>query len=111
MVAGDYVNRNLKALATEGRLVQIAVQKGPTAEIPLFVIMLKRITLTGSTLRARSVADKGAIAAALKERIWPLLTSGEIRPVMHGSFPLKQAAEAHALMESSEHIGKIVLTV
>ena len=110
IVAGDYVARNLKALAVEGRLVQVAVQKGVKAEVPLFLIMVKRLTVTGSTLRPRSVADKGKIAAALKENVWPLFEAGKIKPVMHATFPLAQAADAHRLMESSEHIGKIVLT-
>ncbi len=111
IVGGDYTVRNLAALATEGRLVQVAVQGGAKPEIPLFVIMQKRITLTGSTLRARSVADKGAIADALRENVWPLFEAGKIKPLVHATFPLAEAAGAHALMESSEHIGKIVLTV
>jgi putative PIG3 family NAD(P)H quinone oxidoreductase len=111
IVGGDYTVRNLAALAMEGRLVQVAVQGGAKPEVPLFVIMQKRITLTGSTLRARSVADKGAIADALRENIWPLFDSGEIKPLVHATFPLAEAAAAHALMESSAHIGNIVLTV
>lgn len=111
IVAGDYVARNLKALAMEGRLVQVAVQKGPKAEVPIFMIMQKRLTFTGSTLRPRSVAQKGAIAAAVKEKLWPRFESGGIKPLIHTTFPLAQASEAHALMESSAHIGKIVLTM
>ena len=111
IVGGDYTVRNLAALAMEGRLVQVAVQGGAKPEIPLFTIMQKRITLTGSTLRARSVADKGAIADALRENIWPLFDAGSIKPLVHKTYPLAEAAEAHALMESSAHIGKIVLTV
>ena len=111
IVGDDYVARNLKALAVEGRLVQVAVQKGVKAEVPMFLIMVKRLVVTGSTLRPRSVADKGRIAAALKENIWPLFQAGKIKPVLHSTFPLAQAADAHRLMESSEHIGKIVLTV
>ena len=109
IVGGDYTARNLAALAPFGRLVQVAVQAGAKAEVPLFVIMQKRLTLTGSTLRARSVAEKGAIAAALKQRLWPNFESGEIGPVIHATFPLAEAAKAHELMESSAHIGKIVL--
>ena len=111
IVGDDYVARNLKALAIEGRLVQVAVQKGVKAEVPMFLIMVKRLVITGSTLRPRSVADKGRIAAALKENIWPLFEAGKIKPVLHSTFSLAQAADAHRLMESSEHIGKIVLTV
>ena len=110
MVGGDYLARNLRALAVEGRLVQIAVMAGAEAAIPLGLLMVKRLTLTGSTLRPRSVAQKGAIADALKERVWPLLADGRLRPIVHATFGLEQAAEAHALMESSAHIGKIVLT-
>ena len=110
MVGGGYLARNLRALAVEGRLVQIAVMEGAEAAIPLGLLMVKRLTLTGSTLRPRSVAQKGAIADALKERVWPLLADGRIRPVVHATFGLERAAEAHALMESSAHIGKIVLT-
>jgi putative PIG3 family NAD(P)H quinone oxidoreductase len=110
MVGGDYIQRNLQILALEGRLVQIAFLKGSTAELNLLPLMLKRQTLTGSTLRPRSVADKGAIARALRANVWPLLDSGAVAPVIHATFPLAQAAEAHRLMESSAHIGKIVLT-
>jgi putative PIG3 family NAD(P)H quinone oxidoreductase len=110
IVGGDYTVRNLHALAVGGRLVQVAVQGGGKPEIPLFLIMQKRLTLTGSTLRARSVADKGAIAAALKQHIWPKLNAGEMGPLVHATFPLAEAAKAHELMESSAHIGKIVLT-
>lgn len=111
IIGGDYAVRNLHALAPGGRLVQVAVQNGATPEIPLFLIMQKRLTLTGSTLRPRSVAEKGAIAAALKEKIWPGLNTGKLGPLVHATFPLAEAAKAHELMESSAHIGKIVLTV
>jgi putative PIG3 family NAD(P)H quinone oxidoreductase len=111
MVGGPYVQKNLKALAVEGRLVQIAFLQGSKVELDLMPIMLKRLTLTGSTLRARSVAEKGAIAAELRERVWPLLAEGRIRPVIFQTFPLAEAGAAHALMESSRHIGKIVLTL
>ncbi|MEE2970614.1 MAG: NAD(P)H-quinone oxidoreductase [Pseudomonadota bacterium] len=110
-VGGDYGVRKLQALAPGGRLVQVAVQGGASPEIPLFLIMQKHLTLTGSTLRPRSVAEKGAIAAALKERIWPGLDAGELGPLVHATFPLSEAAKAHEMMESSSHIGKIVLTV
>ena len=111
MVGGDYLARNIRALAVEGRLVQIAVQKGAEATIPLGLLMVKRLVLTGSTLRPRTVAQKGAIADALRERVWPLLAEGSVRPVIHTTFALDEATDAHALMESSAHIGKIVLTV
>ena len=111
MVGGDYLARNIRALAVEGRLVQIAVREGAEATIPLGLLMVKRLVLTGSTLRPRTVAQKGAIADALREKVWPLLAERRIRPVIHTTFALEEAARAHALMESSAHIGKIVLTV
>jgi len=110
MVGGDYVLRNLKSLAPEGRLVQIAFLKGSTAEINLLPLMVKRQTLTGSTLRPRSVGEKGAIADALRKNVWPLLDAGSVAPIIHATFPLAKAADAHRLLESSAHIGKIVLT-
>jgi NADPH:quinone reductase-like Zn-dependent oxidoreductase len=109
MVGGDYVDRNLKALAVEGRLVQIAWLQGAKVSLDLTPIMLKRLTYTGSTLRARSVEQKGEIARALEARVWPLLASGKVKPLIYRTFPLAEAAAAHALMESSEHTGKIVL--
>ncbi|MFM9841894.1 MAG: NAD(P)H-quinone oxidoreductase [Dongiaceae bacterium] len=109
MVGGDYIPKNLKCLAVEGRLVQIAFLKGSTAEINLLPLMMKRQTLTGSTLRPRSVAQKAEIAQSLREKVWPLLASGKIAPVIYKTFPLAQAADAHRLMESSAHVGKIVL--
>jgi NADPH:quinone reductase len=111
MVGGDYINRNLKCLAVDGRLVQIAFLKGPKAEINFANVMMKRQTITGSTLRPRSVAEKGAIAQALEEKVWPLVASGQVVPLIHATFPLEQAVEAHRLMESSAHLGKIVLTI
>ncbi|MEX0807532.1 MAG: NAD(P)H-quinone oxidoreductase [Dongiaceae bacterium] len=111
MVGGDYIARNLKSLALEGRLVQIAFLKGSKVELDLLPMMLKRQFITGSTLRPRSPAEKGAIAAALRTRVWPLLEAGKIKPVIYKTFPLAEAAEAHRLMETSAHIGKIVLTV
>lgn len=110
MIGGDYFPRNLDCLAVEGRLVQIALQHGPKSEVNLLRIMLKRLTVTGSTLRPRSVAEKSAIAASLREKIWPQLESGRLKPVIHARFPLERADEAHRLMDSHEHIGKIVLT-
>jgi len=109
MVGGDYVARNLALLAVEGRLVQIAFLKASVAEIDLMAVMRRRLTITGSTLRPRTPAEKGAIAAALEARVWPLLSAGTVRPVIHATFPLARAADAHRLMESSAHIGKIVL--
>ena len=111
MVGAPYLERNLASLATEGRLVQIAVQGGPKAELSLLTVMQKRLTVTGSTLRPRPVAEKAAIAGALRQHVWPRLDRGEIRPVVHARFPLAEAAAAHRLMESSAHVGKIVLTV
>ena len=111
MVGGDYINRNLQSLAVDGRLVQIAFLKGAKAEINFASLMVKRQTVTGSTLRPRSVAEKGAIARALEEKVWPLVAKGEVRPLIHATFPLEQAVEAHRLMESSAHLGKIVLTL
>jgi len=111
MVGGDYVGKNLDLLAVEGRLVQIAFLKASKTEIDLMQVMRRRLTITGSTLRPRSVAEKGAIARALESHVWPKLVSREVAPVVHATFPLADAAAAHALMESSRHIGKIVLTV
>ena len=111
MVAGSYVQRNIEAAAVEGRIVVIAVQGGAKADIKVNTLMIKRLTLTGSTLRPRTVAQKAAIAEAVHQNIWPLLSSGRVRPIIHATFPLAEAAEAHRLMESSNHIGKIMLTV
>jgi putative PIG3 family NAD(P)H quinone oxidoreductase len=109
MVGGDYIQRNFSALAPDGRLVFIAFLGGATASVNFVPIMLKRLTVTGSTLRARSVEDKGAIAAALAREVWPLLEAGKVKPAIDRVFPLAQVADAHRLMESSAHIGKIVL--
>lgn len=111
MVGGDYIERNYEAAAVEGRVVQIAFQGSPKAMVDFRRIMLKRLTHTGSTLRARSVADKGAIARAVEQHVLPLIAAGRVKPVMDSSFALHQAAAAHARMETSAHIGKIVLTV
>jgi NADPH2:quinone reductase len=110
IMGGDYLDRNLHALAIDGRLVQIGLMGGSEATIDLRRILGRRLTVTGSTLRPRSVEEKGAIAAALLREVWPLLESGGVRPIVYRAFPLDQAAAAHRLMESSEHIGKIVLT-
>jgi NADPH2:quinone reductase len=111
MVAGPYVARNIDSAALEGRIVVISLLGGTRAEINMTKIMMRRLTLTGSTLRSRTVAQKGAVAAAVLQNVWPLLRAGRARPVIHATFPLADASEAHRLMESSSHIGKIVLTV
>ena len=109
MVGGDYFPRNMDALAMDGRLVSIAVLSGVKATINILTMMQKRLTLTGSTLRVRPVAEKGAIAAGLRQHVWPLLESGAVTPVIHATFPLGDAAGAHRVMESGAHIGKLVL--
>ncbi len=109
MVGGDYTPRNLEALAVEGRLVQIAFLRGMRAEIDLSRLMRQRLTITGSTLRARPAAEKAAIAAAVRAHVWPQLEGGAWRPRVHATFPLAQAADAHRLMESGTHVGKLVL--
>ena len=111
MVGGSYVEKNLRSLGVEGRLVQIAFLQPSKLELDLMPIMLKRLTVTGSTLRPRTVEQKGAIAAALKAKVWPLLDEGRVRPILHKTFAMSAAAEAHRLMESSQHIGKIVLEI
>src|SRR5690348_1797997 len=111
MVGGDYVPRELKCLAEEGRLVFIAFLRGPKTELPIVDVMSKRLTITGSTLRPRSSEFKGYLARNLREKIWPLIEAGRIKPQLYKTFPLAEAAAAHRLMESSQHIGKIVLTV
>ena len=111
MVGGDYLARNLGLLASEGRLVQIAFLGGAQAEVDLAAVMRKRLTITGSTLRARAVEDKAAIAAAVAARVWPLVEAGALAPVIDAVFPLAEAAAAHRRLESGEHIGKIVLRV
>jgi len=111
MVGGDYIERNYEAAAVEGRIVQIAFQGSPRATVDFRRIMLKRLHHTGSTLRSRSIEDKAAIARALEAKVLPLLAKGRVKPVIDSTFPLAQAAAAHARMESSAHIGKIVLTL
>ena len=110
MVGGSYIERNIAALAVEGRLVQIAFQQPSKVEIDLLPMMLKRLTITGSTLRPRTVEQKAEIAAELLAKVWPLIEAGKVKPLIHKTFPLAEAAAAHALMETSTHIGKIMLT-
>ncbi len=111
MVIGDYMDRNIDVAAIEGRIILIAGLNGYTTKVNMLPVMLKRLIITGSTLRARSVEFKAEIANKLKTRIWPLLGTGDIKPVVHTVLPLEQASEAHRLMETSEHIGKIILTM
>ena len=111
IVGGDYVPRNLQALAVEGRLVIIGFMGGDTATIDFRRVLGRRLTITGSTLRPRSVEEKGQIAIALRREVWPLLEARQVRPVIFRKFPLEDAAAAHYLIESSEHIGKVVLTI
>ncbi len=110
MVAGDYLARDLQCLADDGRVVIIAVQGGTKSQIDAGAVLRRRLTITGSTLRPRPVAFKAAIARALRERVWPRLVAGDVRPVIHQVFPAADAAQAHAMMESSTHVGKLVLT-
>jgi len=109
MIGGDYFSRNLKCMADDARLVQIAIQNGAKTEINLLPIMLKRLTITGSTLRARDDVFKANIAEKLQQKVWPLLANGTIKPIIHARFALNEASKAHELMESSLHIGKILL--
>jgi NADPH2:quinone reductase len=111
MVAGDYIQRELTCLADDGRLVFIAMLGGAKAQINFGQVLLRRLTITGSTLRPRPVPFKAAIAAQLREKVWPLIDAGKVKPAIYKTFPLEQAAEAHRLMESNAHIGKIVLTI
>ena len=110
IVGGEYLERNLRSLAVEGRLIQIGLLGGATARVNLAAIMQRRLTITGSTLRSRSVAEKAAIARDLEAHVWPLLSSGTVRPIVQATFPLSEAAEAHRLLESGGVIGKVVLT-
>jgi len=110
MVAGGYVDREVKSLAEDGRLVIIAVQGGTKSEFNSGLVLRRRLHITGSTLRPRPVAFKAAIAQSLKNKVWPLLEKGAIRPIIHSTFAAADAAKAHALMETNQHIGKIVLT-
>ena len=110
MVGGDYIARNIRLAARDGRIVNIAFLNGSKAEVDFLPVMLKRLTMTGSTLRIRPVVEKAGIAAVLEEKVWPLLEAGTIKPIIYKTFPLAKAAAAHALMETSTHIGKIILT-
>jgi NADPH2:quinone reductase len=109
IVGGDYLPRNIDILALEGRLVQIGLQGGSTAQLNMAPLLSKRLTITASTLRARSVDEKGALAADVRSNVWPLLESGAVKPIIYTTFPLRAAADAHRLLESGQHIGKIVL--
>jgi len=109
MVGGDYIPRNIKCLATEGRLVSIAFQKGSVAEVNFMPVMLKRLTITGSTLRIQPLADKRRMAEGVMKTVWPWIADGKVKPPIHATFPLAQAADAHRLMEANTHTGKIVL--
>jgi NADPH2:quinone reductase len=111
MVAGDYVQRNIDALAMDGRLVMIGRQGGVKSEIDIMPILRKRLVLTGSTLRTRSIEEKGALANAVHQHVWPLFESGAVQVIVHQTFPLRDAASAHRVMESSAHVGKLVLQV
>jgi NADPH2:quinone reductase len=111
MVGGDYIKREISCLADDGRIALIALLGGARTEVDLGQVLRRRLTITGSTLRPRPVAFKAQIARELRERVWPLIEAGKIRPVIHRTFPLEQAAQAHALMESSAHVGKIMLQV
>jgi NADPH2:quinone reductase len=110
IMGGEYLARNLECLAKDGRLVQIGLQGGIKAEINLSTLMQRRATLTGSTLRPRSVQEKGAIGRDLEAHVWPLLAAGTVRPLIHSVFPLEHAADAHRTLESGAVIGKVVLT-
>ena len=111
LIAGDYVGRNYEAAAMNGRIVQIGTQNGNAKDLNLMLMLLKRLTHTGSTLRSRSVAEKALIAQELEQQVWPLLGKGNMKPQICQTFPQAEASKAHELMESSTHIGKIVLTV
>ncbi len=109
IVGGEYVSRNIESLAMNGRLVQIGLMGGSRAQVDFRAVLQKRLTLTGSTLRARTVEEKGALASELESQVWPLLASGAVRPVVHATFPLARAGDAHRMLESGDVIGKIVL--
>ena len=111
MVAGSYTERNIVAAAPEGRIVQIAVLGGATVTLNISRLMVKRLTLTGSTLRPRSRAFKGSLATSLETKVWPLLAAGKVQVVLDSTFPLRKAADAHRRMEAGQHIGKVVLTI
>jgi NADPH:quinone reductase-like Zn-dependent oxidoreductase len=110
IIGGDYFTRNIDCLAISGRLVQIGLLGGPTATVDLGRVMRRRLTITGSTLRVRTVEEKGALAREVELNVWPLLSAGRVAPVIDRTFPLTEASAAHQRMESGEHIGKLVLT-
>jgi putative PIG3 family NAD(P)H quinone oxidoreductase len=111
MVGGDYLRRNIELLAYDGRLVQIAVRGGPKGELDLLRVQRQRLTITGSTLRARPVEEKGAISRDLEKMVWPAVAAGDLRPEIYATFPFERAVDAHRVMETGQHIGKIVLTI
>jgi NADPH:quinone reductase-like Zn-dependent oxidoreductase len=111
MVGGEYLQRNIESLNLEGRLVLIGQLGGPKSQINTVPVLQRRLTLTGSTLRARPIAEKGRIARAVHEHVWPLLEAGRVKVLVHATYPLRDAAEAHRVMESSTHIGKLILVV
>jgi NADPH2:quinone reductase len=111
MVGGNYVSKNLDSLAVDGRLIQIAFLRSSMVDVDLMQVMRRRLTITGSTLRPRSPEEKGQIARAVETKVWPLIEAGRVKPLIYAQFPLEKAADAHRMMEASEHIGKIVLTV
>lgn len=111
MVAGDYIPKNIALLKQDGRLVIIALQRGATAELSAGAVMVNRLTITGSTLRPQSVADKGRMAQGLKDKVWPLLETGKVKPIIYKTFPLKDAAGAHAELERADHVGKVMMSV
>jgi NADPH:quinone reductase len=111
IIGGEYLDRNISALAMDGRLVQIGLMGGPKTQINLVPVVQRRLTITGSTLRPRTVDEKGAIATALHTHVWPLLAAGTVKPIIHATFPLARAADAHRALEQGDHIGKIVLTM
>ena len=111
MVAGDYIPKNIALLKQDGRLVIIALQRGATAELSAGAVMVNRLTITGSTLRPQSVANKGRMAQGLKDKVWPLLETGKVKPIIFKTFPLKDAAGAHAELERADHVGKVMMTV
>ncbi|TAJ37670.1 MAG: NAD(P)H-quinone oxidoreductase [Reyranella sp.] len=111
MVAGDYLPKNLMLLKQDGRCVIIAVQLGPVATVSAGIIMVNRLTVTGSTMRPQSIANKGRMARGLKDKVWPLLESGKVKPIIYKTFPLREAAAAHAELERADHVGKVMLTV
>ncbi len=111
IIGGDYLPRNVECLRLNGRLLQIGLMGGPKSHINLRPLLTNRLTITGSTLRPRTVEEKGAIARELEQHVWPLLERGDVRPAVHATFPLREAADAHRLLDSGEVVGKVVLVV